>query len=460
MRRDHHLDLTSAPVPYALRTIAIPATVGIIFNTMYNVVDTFWAGQSSTDSLAALSLNFPIYLLAMTIGVGFSAGVSALVSNYIGSRQEDEARIIFLQGISFAAIIQLLLTIPLLFLLKPIFTLMHAEASVMPGALRYGSVIVGGSILMTMSMVINSALTARGMTKPNRNILIIGFLLNLGLDPLFLYGVRIGEVVIIPELQEAGIAAATILIQGITALYLLRVVVKSGILKGASRSELKPDPARGREIISQVIPAMMNFMIMATGTFVITFYISRYGTAVVAAYGSAIRIEQIALVPNMGLNTALMAMVGQNNGANRPDRVRESFSTALWYGFGIMVILLSPVLLFGRHLLTLFTDSAEVITIGYTYLLIQGITHFSYIIMSQSNSVLQGIKRPAMIMWIGFYRQVAAPAVVFTLLAVIIGMEENGVWWGLVIVNWSAAIFSLYWTRRKMRQVLPVSMVG
>ncbi len=445
-------DLTTGPIGPSIRAIAIPAMVGIIFNTMYNLVDTFWAGRFSTESLASLSLNFPVYLLAMTIGVGFSSGTSALIANYLGKKDEVSAQKIYFQGISYALIIQLILTIPLLFLLKPIFELMNADAMVLKGALLYGYVIVGGSVMMTMNMVINSALSARGLSKLYRNVLIIGFFLNLGLDPILMFGFNIGDTVIIPEMKESGIALATVIIQLLSALYLLHKARTLHLFQDARPKDFKPLKSRGLELSSQVIPGMVSFMIMATGTFVITFYISRYGTNVVAAYGSAIRIEQIALVPNMGINTALMAMVGQNNGAKKIDRITESYRTALFYGFLIMIVLLTPVLIFGRQLIGLFTDNAEVISIGYTYLLIQGITHFSYIIMAQSNSVLQGLKRPGMIMWTALYRQVVAPAVIFTFLSIVLGMRENGVWWGLVIVNWSAALFSLYWTRKKIKQ--------
>jgi putative MATE family efflux protein len=442
--------LITGSIPLLLRKIAIPAAVGTIFNTFYNIVDTFWAGRFSTESLAALSLNFPVFLLALSVGIGFTTGVGALISNYLGEGNEDEARTIFIKGLSFAIITHILFMTPLFILLEPLFRLMKADSVVLPKALSYGRVIVVGSIFISSTMTLNAALTARGNTTTYRNILIFGFFLNLALDPLLMFGLTIGRITIIPAMQETGIALATIFIQLLSTLIIFRKERSEHLLQGGSWKDLIPDFSRFKEIAHQVLPAMANFLIMATGTLVITFFISRYGTYVVAAYGSAVRVEQIALVPNSGLATALAAMVGQNNGAKRYDRVYESYRTALRYGFFLMLLLLVPVLVFGKSILGLFTSNNSVITIGYQYLLIQGITFYSYIILFLSNSVLQGLKQPLMVMWMGFYRQLLAPAAVFTLFSFTFGMQERGVWWGLVVVNWSAALITLLWARHKL----------
>jgi Na+-driven multidrug efflux pump len=193
-------------------------------------------------------------------------------------------------------------------------------------------------------------------------------------------------------------------------------------------------------------------MTMALGTFVITYFVSRYGTNAVAAYGAALRIEQVALIPTIGLNIALAAMVGQNNGAGRPDRVVQSYRTSLLFGLLIMVGVLTPVLLFARTIMRQFTESAEVITIGMSYLYIEALTFYSYVAIHQSGSVLQGLKRPGMILWASLYRQIPAPLLVFTLFTGPLAMGVRGIWWGLAVVNWSAALFLFWYTARQLRR--------
>ena len=436
-------DLTKGPLLPHLRRLAIPSSVGFLFSTLYNVVDTFWAGQLSTDSLAALSLNFPLYMLAMSLGVGFAGGAGALIANAIGAGKESEARCYHSQSLTLAAVFSISAAVVLSIFLEPIFRLLNGEGEVLRGALSYGRIILIGMPFLNLAPVAGAGLTARGDTLTYRNALIAGFLLNIGLDPFFMY---------VLGMNEAGVAMATVIIQALTLLFMLMRLSAAGGLKGLGPADFVPERRRAAEILQQAMPATANFLTMALGTFVITWFVSAFGRNTVAAYGAAVRVEQIALVPTAGLNTALAALTGQNNGAGRMDRVIKSFRLSLLGGLVLMLTILPPVLIFGRQIISLFTETKDVVTMGYEYLLLQGLTYYSYIILFQSNSVLQGLKRPAMIMWMGLYRQIAAPAAVFYILCFALGMAERGVWVGLIFINWSAAIITLIWAMRVFRQ--------
>jgi Na+-driven multidrug efflux pump len=458
----------SDPVGPLLLRIAAPASVGFFFNTMYNLVDTYYGGRLGTDALAALSLSFPVFIILLALGQGISTGSSALIANSLGAGDTRRAVVLQAQAVSFALVVTALTIPPLLLALPGIFRFMNASPGVLESALRYARVITAGSFFLILNGVLNAGLTARGDTRTYRNFLIGGFFANIVLDPLLMYGVTVGGsegavvlgsgggalsggtltgagggITVIPAMGEAGIALATVGIQAVGVTYLLRGIRRTGSFAGAHLAMFRPRAHLIREIAGQSFPSALNFMMISLGTFVITYFISRYGTEPVAAYGAALRIEQVALIPTIGLNIALATMVGQNNGAGRLDRVRESYHTSLKYGIVLMVVVLTPVLLLGRSLLGFFTEDAAVRSIGLRYLYIQALTFFSYVLMNQSNSVLQGLKRPGMIMWVGLYRQVLAPLAVFPLLTEGLGLEETGVWWGLVAINWSAAL----WTR-------------
>lgn len=435
-------NLTEGSLLGHLKRLAIPASTGFLFNTMYNVVDTFWAGRLSTDSLAALSINFPMYMLMMSLGVGFSSAAGALISNALGSGNSRASRTYLSKIITISLMFFIAAGSILYIFLDDIFILLNAEGAVLSGAVSYAGILILGMPVINMAYVFSAALSARGDTKSYRNVLIAGFLINIGLDPLFMY---------VLQMNEAGVALATVTIQILSSFYLFTRIKKAGGFKDLIRDDFIPDLKSVKEILGQAVPATMNFLTMAVGTFVITWFISAFGRNPVAAYGAAVRVEQIALVPVSGLNTALAAIVGQNNGAGKIDRVKKSFKLSLLAGAVLMVIILPPVLIFGRHIISMFTETEEVITMGYTYLLLQGFTFYSYIILFQSNSVLQGLKKPAMIMWMGFYRQILAPAGVFYLLCFTFGMAEKGVWRGLIFINWSAAVFSLLWVLRVLR---------
>lgn len=202
-----------------------------------------------------------------------------------------------------------------------------------------------------------------------------------------------------------------------------------------------------RQVTGQAVPAIFNMLTVAMGIFVIQFFIGKYGKASVAGYGIATRIEQMLLLPAMGLNYAVLSLVGQNNGAGRLDRVRETWHTTLRYGLTMMAA--GGVLLWftRRWLMGVFTHDQEVIDRGSEYLGIASVTLCSYVILFQTVVLLQGLKKPSFAIWIGLYRQIIAPLLVFNLFAVVLGWGLWGIWWGITIITWSAALMTLGYGR-------------
>src|SRR3989338_1665443 len=133
--------LTTAPIPKLIRTIAIPACIGFFFNTMYNVVDTYFGGLHSTEGLAALSLSFPVFFLIIAIGSGISGGLTALIAHTLGERNREKALLYVEQGISFSVILAVLLTILGLMAAPPLFRLLGATENYLALALSYIDVI-------------------------------------------------------------------------------------------------------------------------------------------------------------------------------------------------------------------------------------------------------------------------------------------------------------------------------
>lgn len=444
--------LLDGPVFPALVRMALPASIGYFFNTMYNVVDTYWAGRLSTDALAGLSLTFPVFAMLLAVAVGTSAGSNALISNYIGAGHIQRSRQILAQALSFGVVLTAVAAAPLLLLLRQFLSFLGGGTGAQEAAFRYAQVLVSGGVFFVINQVWNSGLQARGDTRTYRNILIISFFINIGLDPLLMLGWHPGGITIIPALGVRGIALATVLVQGGGIFYVARRGRQLGILQGVGLREFIPRWKDFKEIAEQALPGALNFLTMALGSYVITAYIGRFGTSAVAGYGAALRIEQMALVPTIGINIALATMVGQSNGAGRFERIRTSYQTTLLMGFAIFLALYPGVFFFGHYLIALFNDDPHVMTVGHTYLRTQAVTFFSYVILFQANSILQGLKRPGAIFYVGMYRQLAAPLLVFPFLAFTLGMEVNGVWWGLVVVNWTAAVFSYWWSWHRIRE--------
>ena len=178
---------------------------------------------------------------------------------------------------------------------------------------------------------------------------------------------------------------------------------------------------------------------IALGFFIITWFMGRFSHAAVAAYGIATRIEQTVMLPVMGLNIATLALVARNFGARRIDRVKETVKVALTAGLGITLLCTLLVWLVAPQLIGLFTNDPAVASVGSRYLRIEALVFCAYIILYISVSTLQGLQRPYYPLGIGLYRQFAAPAVLFPLLAYKLDWGLPGIWWGIVAVNWSAA---------------------
>lgn len=443
------LSLTSSPIPLLIRQIAVPASVGFFFNTMYNVVDTYFAGLLSTQVLAALSLSFPVFFIIIAMSSGIGTGATALIGAALGSKNHAEARLYAFQGISFAFLMGLALTVFGWTFSPPIFSFLGASEEYLRDCLLYMDAIFAGALFFTLIQMFNSMLNAQGDTKTFRNFLICGFLLNVVLDPWFIYG-GFG----IPAMGVRGVAVATVLIHILGCVYLAWQVSRTGLLNGGHVREFLPQLQPFKEIARQGFPSSLNYMTIALGVFVITYFLSKFGQEAVASYGVAIRVEQIALLPAIGLNVATLSIVAQNYGAKDFARIRETLKKSLQYGGIVSAIGTFCVFVFGRYLVGFFSDDLHVIQIGATYLKIDAFVFYAYVVLSVHLATLQGMKRPMFALVIGAYRQIAAPYLVFYLLTEILAFGLIGIWWGIFLVTWSAAIITVLYARRALKTII------
>ncbi len=329
------------------------------------------------------------------------------------------------------------------------FKFMGAKVATLEYGMDYINLIFMGTVFFILNMILNAMLSSQGDTVSYRNFLVIGFLLNLILDPLFILG-WFG----LPKMGTMGVALATIIVQAIGTVYMAYRVTKSEHFILSEFKTCKRDLSTWLEILKQGVPASLNMMTIALGVFVINYFVLLYaGDVTIAAYGAAVRIEQLALLPAIGLNTATLTMVGQNYGAKKYDRIVETYKKCMLYGLGIMTIAMFLIYPSAAFLVRVFNQNPDVVHAGATYLRIEYICFNTYILMNISISLLQGLKRPGIAVYVGVYRQIVMPVIVFYLLGNILGMGVLGVWWGIVIINWTAAIFTVIYTLGKLKVV-------
>jgi putative MATE family efflux protein len=447
MRAAH--DLLTLPVGPLLRKLALPVGIGFFFNTMFNVVDTWYAGQLSTEAVAAVSLSFPLFFLIIAVASGISTGATALMGHALGAGRRDEAAVYAAQTISFALLHGLLLTLVGWLVMPPVFRLLGAEGTYLELAVAYMGAMFSGAVFFIANQAHNSILNASGDTKSFRNFLILAFVLNLIYDPWFIYG-GFG----LPPLGLAGIAWGTVTIQAMGSVYLHRRAVATGLLGHLGPAGYRPSLRIFRELAGQGFPASLTMLTVALGIFVISWYVGRFGHETMAAYGIATRIEQIVLLPVMGLNVATLTMVAQNAGARRYDRVRATIRTALGNGLTLMAGGVLAVYLFAAPLMGLFTRDPAVIASGVGYLRIAAFVFPAYVILYINSFALQGLQRPRFALLLGLFRQFLAPVPVFWLLAFVMDWGVSGVWWGILLINWLGTALSLLYVRQTLHELV------
>jgi len=425
------MDLRSDPIPQLIRKLALPASVGMMFSTLLAVVDTWYAGMLSPTALAALSLAGPIFFLVMTLGIGVGQATNALVGNQLGKDDEVGARRLAIQSISFAPLVSLGGAF-IAYLCTPwLFARMGGEPPYLAPATAYINVVLLGSAFFALSIVINSILNTRGDTHSYRNAQVVAFFANIVLDPFFMFTLGLGVV---------GVAVATVVLQAGVVVYLLSKVIKLDFMHQPRFGEFVPHGRSYIELAKQSIPTSASMMLVAVGSLIIVAFVARFGESALAAYGIALRIEQLILLLVIGINIAALSLTGVNYGAALIARVREVYRTGLTYALTLMLIGGALLVAFGHLVMALFTDDLEVQAIGVTYLIFEAFILPAYALTFLSAAVLQGLKKPAIALYFNIVRQVVGQLVLFYLAIDILGMDITGIWWSVLIVNWTMAL--------------------
>lgn len=439
------LNPTVDPIPQLIRKIAVPAGIGMLFHTLFNVVDTWYAGLISTEALAALAVSFPVFFIVIALVVGIGHGASALIANALGEGEPSHACRLWGQSLLLSVIMGGLVALYGLFFADPLFRLAGAKGESLALARTYLVPILAFAFVFLLNAACNGLLTAQGDARSYRNALIAGALLNIALNPLLMFG--IGP---LPGLGVLGIAVSTIVIQGLQFAYLWQRCRKSELGGHFSLASLKPDLEAMVWLLRQTVPVTGQMLTTGIGLFAITYFMGRHGEIAVAAYGIALRIEQIAMLPMVGLNTAAMTLVGQNFGARKQDRVTAVAWTSLGYGAALMAFGAILVWPFRAELMALFADDPEVIRLGSAYLSVAVLNFCAYAILMIGAGILQGMKRPLITLIVGLFRHIFGPLVVLWLLDPVLGFGLPGIYWGIVAVAWIGALTTLAYLRYRL----------
>ena len=439
------LNITSNPISKLLKEIAIPASIGSLFQTLFNIVDTFFAGKISPEALAALAKSFPLYFLIISAGIGIVAGANSLIANSLGERNKIAASIYTYNTLTYALIVGLVITFLGLFFSYDLLKFMGSNQESIMLAKQYTDIIFSGTLIFLILTALNASLYAQGDTKTYRNVLIVGLIFNIILNPIFIFGF-----LFIPAFGVAGLAISTVLIQLVGCIYLFYKVNKSQINIVVKIENFYIRKNFFINIFNQCMPITFALFLVAIGSYILLFFISDFGDYAIAGYGAAVRFEHIFTLPVIGLNTAVISIAGQNFGARRYDRIHEVYSKAILIGVLIMIFSGFVIFLLSEIIISIFSNNAEVIKFGSNYLKIAAFIGPIYPVFFISHALFTALKKTYLIFYSNLFRVVIFPFIIAWYILNIMNGYFNQIFYGLLVMNWILGFIILFVARYLM----------
>jgi putative MATE family efflux protein len=429
------LNLTKDPIWSLLRKVTIPASVGSLFQTFYNLVDTWFAGRISAEAIGAIAKSFPIYFVIIAVGVGIGAATNACIGNLIGEKKINKASLFIAQSVVFALATSVIVTLFGFNASEFLLSVMGSDTVGIALTREYLDIIFLGTFIVMIQISLNGALNAQGDTKSYRNVLIFSFFLNIFLNPLFIWGYGI-----IPAFGIGGLAIATVISQSIGTIYLAYKIYSCKLRKYLSIKCFIPKPEMLKELFTQALPIMFSMLFIGVGIFNILYFIGQFGDLATAGYGAALRVEQVFLLPVIGLNTAVLSIGGQNFGAKKFNRIRELYSKALLFGSSFMAVAGLILFVGAEFFVSQFTDNQEAIIHGAIYLKVAALIAPSYPVFFITTAVFQALKKPIYSLYLSILRLTAFPFLSLWYVINIRGGDYGDIFYTIMATNWFMGI--------------------
>ncbi len=389
LRNTGKAQLTEGPVAPMLARLTAPMILGLLGIHAFNLVDTFFVGQLGTRELAAMSYTFPVVFIVGGIALGLGLGTSAVVSRAIGEGNWDGVRRITTDSLALSMLVVAAFVVAGLLTIEPTFRMLGASEDLLPLIRQYMVVWYPGMIFVVMPMVGNNAIRATGDTRTPSMIMLVAALVNTGLDPLFIFG--IGP---FPRLELAGAALATVIGRSITFTVALTILWRRERMIATTFPGFAEVLESWKKVLYIGIPSALTNILIPVGIGAITRIVSGYGTAAVAGFGVATRVEMFALTPVMALRSVLAPFVGQNWGAGLHRRLARAMTVSAWMAVGWGALVLVSLTLGGRAVASVFNDAPEVVATAGLYLMIVPFGYGLRGILWLSTGTLSVLHRP------------------------------------------------------------------
>ena len=355
-------DLTEGPVWKVILRFAFPLLIGNVLQQAYNLTDSIIVGQFlGKEALAAVSASYFIYYFVISLVIGIGSGTTVVISQLYGAKQYAKVQLAFSSFFIFMLVAGIALSIAGIIFAEPLFRMTRTPEEVIPQAVSYFRIYIGGTFLFVTFNSIISILRGVGESIRPMVFILITTVLNVLLDLLFILVLHWGI---------EGAARATVLAQGIGMCIALVYVNNTHPLFSIKKKDMLFDSRLFRESLRIGLPTSVQQCAIAIGLVALLGIVNQFGTDTLTAYGAAGKIDTLITQAILTLSGALAAFCGQNIGARRWKRVQQGVRFTMLANIAIGLLTFLTVWLFGNELMLIFTDDTNVITIGKEYLLI------------------------------------------------------------------------------------------
>jgi len=385
-------DMTVGTPWKSIGLFSIPMVIGNIAQQLYSTVDSIVVGHYVGDNaLAAVGSAAPIFNLLLVLFIGISAGVGIMVAQYFGAKIREDLSKTIGTCITLTALCSLFLMLAAPPIVKPLLRLLDTPQSLMTDCTYYLIIMMVGVAGMAYYNILSGILRGMGDSFSALLYLLVATVLNIGLDLLFVAQFHMGV---------AGVALATVIAQGVSAWLCLRKLMNMKETFDLTKEELKMSKQHLSQIVRLGLPSGATQAIFSSAMIIVQSLTNSFGELFIAANVIVMRVDGFAMMPNFSFGTAMTTYTGQNVGAQKYDRVSQGAKQGT-----IMAVLCSAtitgiILLFGKHLMRIFTDTPELVNMSYYMMCILAVGYIAMAVTQSLSGVMRGAGDTVTPMWI------------------------------------------------------------
>jgi putative MATE family efflux protein len=444
-------DFTTGSMRRAIFLLAVPMVVEMIMEAIFAVVDIFFVARLGADAIATVGITESLITIVYAIAVGLSMATTAMVSRRIGEKDKNGAARASFQSIITGVIVSLFIAIPGIFFAKDLLILMGATENMYTHMSGYTTIMLGGNVVIMLLFIVNAIFRSAGDAAISMRILIIANSLNIILDPILIFGW--GP---IPAMGVTGAAIATNIGRGLAVLYQFYLLFNGKKRVQLTVKNLRIHVATIRQLIQLSLGGIGQHLIATSSWIGLVRIISVFGSEALAGYTIAIRVIIFSLLPAWGISNAAATLVGQNLGANQPQRAAKSVWVVSKVNIIYMGIIGIILFLIPGNIINLFTTDPDIISSGISSLRIISLGFIFYglgMVMVQSLNGAGDTLTPTWINLVSFWI-IEIP--VAYILSIQLNIGEKGVYYSIIIAETVMSLAAVWFFRLgkwKLKQI-------